>query len=250
MVNHPISHEAGRKISYAKREHRFKQPSAVYLLSKRAFDILLSAVAILLLSPLLLPIIIGLRFTGEGYIFYLQKRIGLNNKYFNILKFATMLKNSPNMGSGLITLRNDPRVTPMGKFLRMTKINELPQVFNVFLGQMSIVGPRPLVDKTFNAYPANIREHVYNCKPGITGIGSIVFRDEEALMSMTGIPPQEFYEKIIAPHKGELELWYQEHRSFWVDLLIVFLTVWVVVFPKSQLTFKVFKDIPKRKINV
>ena len=250
MVNHPISREAERKRHHAKRERRYKQPSAFYFWSKRSVDILLSTVVILLLSPLLLPIIVGLRFTGEGYIFYLQKRIGLGNKHFNILKFATMLKNSPNMGSGLITLRNDPRVTPMGKFLRMTKINELPQVFNVFLGQMSIVGPRPLVDKTFNAYPAHIREHVYNCKPGITGIGSIVFRDEEALMSMTGIPPQEFYEKIIAPYKGELELWYQKHRSFWVDLLIIFLTVWVVMFPKSQLMFSVFKDLPKRKISV
>jgi lipopolysaccharide/colanic/teichoic acid biosynthesis glycosyltransferase len=115
---------------------------------------------------------------------------------------------------------------------------------------MSIVGPRPLVDKTFNAYPEEIRYQVYNCKPGITGIGSVVFRDEEELMSTTKRPPHEFYQEVVAPYKGELEIWYQQHRSFWVDLMIIFLTVWVVVSPKSQLMFTVFKDLPKRKINV
>lgn len=222
--------------------------SAAYLAVKRFFDIAASLVAVIILSPLLIPIIIALRLTGEGYIFYYQKRIGYRNKYFNIIKFATMLKNSPNMGTGIITLRNDPRVLPMGGFLRKTKINELPQVFNVLLGDMSIVGPRPLVDKTFNAYPEDIRYRVYNCKPGITGIGSVVFRDEEQLMSATTMPPAEFYEKQIAPYKGELELWYQKNQSFRVDLLIIFLTVWVVMFPQSRLMYKVFKGLPKRNI--
>lgn len=220
----------------------------MYLAIKRFFDVVVSIIVIIILSPLLIPIIIGLKLTGEGYIFYYQKRIGYKNKYFNIIKFATMLKNSPNIGTGLITLRNDPRVTPMGGFLRKTKINELPQVFNVLLGDMSIVGPRPLVDKTFNAYPEDIRFKVYNCKPGITGIGSVVFRDEEDLMSKTKMPPAEFYEKQIAPYKGKLELWYQQKQSFWVDLMIMFLTGWVVLFPKSQLMYKVFKDLPKRNI--
>ena len=250
MRTSPISRQAEKPNLYAISTRTKKKSFSVYGVAKRSLDILLSALVILLLSPILLPIMIGLMLTGEGYIFYSQKRIGLGNRYFNIIKFATMLKDSPNMGSGLITLRNDPRVTPMGKFLRMTKINELPQVFNVLLGHMSIVGPRPLVDKTFFAYPRNVQYHVYNCKPGITGIGSIVFRDEEALMSMTSIPPHEFYEKIIAPYKGELELWYQEHQSFWVDLMIMFLTFWVLLFPKSQLMFKVFKDLPKRNFAV
>jgi lipopolysaccharide/colanic/teichoic acid biosynthesis glycosyltransferase len=233
-----------------KIEHAVDAPktSAVYLFIKRFFDIVASLIAIVILSPLLIPIIIALRLTGEGYIFYYQKRIGYRNKYFNIIKFATMLKNSPNMGTGVITLRNDPRVLPMGGFLRKTKINELPQVFNVLLGDMSIVGPRPLVDKTFNAYPEDIRYKVYHCKPGITGIGSVIFRDEEQLMSSTKLPPAEFYEKQIAPYKGELELWYQKNQSFWVDLMIIFLTVWVVIFPKSRLMYKVFKGLPKRNI--
>jgi lipopolysaccharide/colanic/teichoic acid biosynthesis glycosyltransferase len=249
MVNDPISRATEKQKVFVRTE-AVRKPSSVYLASKRILDIIISSVAIALLSPLLIPVVIALLLTGEGYVFYTQKRIGLANQYFNVLKFATMLKDSPNMGSGLITLRNDPRVTPVGKILRMTKINELPQVFNVLLGNMSIVGPRPLVDKTFNAYPKNVQSRVYHCKPGITGIGSIVFRDEEALMSMTSIPPQEFYQKIIAPYKGELELWYQEHQTFWVDLVIIFLTGWAVLFPKSQLVFRIFNDLPRRKLLV
>ena len=107
----------------------------MYKFFKRLLDITVALIAIIILLPLLLAIMIGLKLTGEGYIFYKQKRIGRNNKYFEILKFATMLKDSPNMGSGSITLRNDPRVTPMGGFLRKTKINELPQIFNILLGE-------------------------------------------------------------------------------------------------------------------
>lgn len=220
----------------------------MYTLIKRFFDILLALMVLLILSPLLLPIMLILRLTGEGYVFYKQRRIGYRNQYFDILKFATMLKNSPNMGTGSITLRNDPRLLPMGKFLRKTKINELPQIWNVLAGDMSIVGPRPLVDRTFNAYPEEIRYKVYESKPGITGIGSVVFRDEESLISNSGMPPHEFYERYIAPYKGELEIWYNRHKSFLVDFLIIFLTAWVIVFPQSKLMYKVFKDLPKRSI--
>ena len=222
----------------------------MYPFVKRFFDILLSLVVLVILSPILLPIVILLRLTGEGYVFYKQKRIGYKNQYFDILKFATMLKNSPNMGTGSITLRNDPRLLPMGKFLRKTKINELPQIFNVLLGDMSIVGPRPLVDRTFNAYPEDIRFKVYESKPGITGIGSIVFRDEENLISNAKIPPHEFYEQYIAPYKGELEMWYNQHKGFWVDLMIIFLTAWVIVFPGSKLMYRVFNDLPVRNIPI
>lgn len=220
----------------------------MYLILKRLFDFILSLLVLIILSPFLIPLVILLRLTGEGYIFYYQKRIGLNNKYFNIVKFATMLKNSPNMGTGSITLRNDPRVTPMGGFLRKTKLNELPQVLNVLKGDMSIVGPRPLVDKTFNAYPEHMRALVYQSKPGITGIGSIVFRDEEELISKATMPPHEFYEKVIAPYKGALELWYNRKKSFGVDLKIIFLTAWVILFPKSTLMYKIFPDLPERSV--
>lgn len=196
--------------------------------------------------PLLLPIMIGLKLTGEGYIFYKQKRIGYKRKYFDILKFATMLKDSPNMGTGSITLRNDPRITPLGGFLRKTKINELPQVLNILKGDISLVGPRPLVDRTFNAYSEEIQNKVYDVKPGLTGIGSIVFRDEESLVSAYQGDPHEFYRNKIAPYKGSLEMWYQQNASFLLDLKLIFLTAWVILFPKSNLVYKTFEDLPQR----
>lgn len=218
----------------------------MYPIVKRFFDVLLSLVVLLVLLPIFLPVVIALRLTAEGEVFYFQKRIGLNNKYFYIWKFATMLKNSPNIGTGSITLRNDPRVTPIGKYLRKSKINELPQVMNVLLGDMSVVGPRPLVDRTFNAYPAEVQQLVYSVRPGITGIGSVIFRDEEALISASAMPPHDFYEAYIAPYKGALELWYLKNRSLVTDLKIILLTAWVVLVPKSQLPYKVFKDLPAK----
>lgn len=218
----------------------------MYFFCKRILDLVIAGITLLLCLPLFIPIVILQLLTGEGYVFYFQKRIGHRKKYFNIWKFATMLKNSPNLGTGSITLKNDPRVTPMGKFLRPTKLNELPQIINVLKGDISIVGPRPLVDKTFNAYSSEIRDVVYNVKPGITGIGSIIFRDEETLISNSGEEPHTFYKRIIAPYKGELEIWYQNKASLWVDIKIIFLTAWVIVFPNSLLPFKIFSDLPKR----
>ena len=219
----------------------------MYNFSKRVLDIIVSILALILLTPLFIPIIFILRFTGEGEVFYFQERIGLNNTNFQIFKFATMLKNSMNMGTGSITLQNDFRVTKIGKFLRKTKINELPQIINILIGDISLVGPRPLVSKTFEAYSNDVQYKIYNVKPGLTGIGSIVFRDEEAIISeLKNEDPHEFYKKVIAPFKGALEMWYQENRSFVLDLKLIFMTAWVVVFPKSKLYEKWFYDLPKR----
>lgn len=217
----------------------------MYLIIKRLIDILLSTLVLIILFPLFLPIVIGLRLTGEGEILYLQKRVGYKNQFFYIWKFATMLKDSPNIGTGELTLRNDPRLTPLGKYLRMSKINELPQIINVLKGDMSIVGPRPLTEKAFLAYPEEIRAFIYNAKPGITGIGSIIFRDEEETISKSKEDPHVFYRKYIAPYKGKLELWYQQHKSTFVDFLLMFLTAWVIISPKSKLYFQFFKDLPQ-----
>jgi len=148
------------------------------------------------------------------------------------------------MKGGYITVRDDPRVTPMGGFLRKTKINELPQLINVLFGTMSVVGPRPLAQVTYDAYPEKARELVYTRKPGITGVGSIIFRDEERMMSNVGQDPVDLYREHIAPYKGELELWYREHASFLVDMKIIFLTVWVIVFSESQLPYTMLKGLP------
>ena len=192
---------------------------------------------------------IGLKLTGEGYIFYKQDRIGHKNANFDILKFATMLKDSVNMKGGVITMKKDPRITPMGGFLRKTKINELPQLFNVLRGEMSFVGPRPVMQKSFNQYPPDVQAVIYNVTPGITGIGSIIFRDEEDLITKvkeSGGDVWDFYKNDIYPYKGKVEQWYQKNRSFWTDFKILFLTAWAIIFPSTELTYKWFSGLPEK----
>ncbi len=160
-----------------------------------------------------------------------------------------MLSNSANMGSGSLTLKNDPRVLPFGSFLRKTKINELPQILNIIIGDLSIVGPRPQMQVDFEKYSDDIQKKIYNVRPGLTGIGSIVFRDEESLISLAAENenPHDFYKRVIAPYKGELEIWYHSHRSVFLDFQLIFMTAWAIVSPETRLYEKWFKDLPKRK---
>jgi lipopolysaccharide/colanic/teichoic acid biosynthesis glycosyltransferase len=218
----------------------------MYKNSKRLLDIFIASFALLLFSPLFIVISILLKFSGEGYVFYFQERIGLNNQPFSIWKFATMLKDSLNMTTGDVTVKNDPRVLPMGNFLRKTKINELPQIINVLIGNMSIVGARPLVKRSVDMYADEVKAVIYNSPPGITGIGSLVFRDEETIIDQSGQDPRAFYEQYILPHKGKVEMWYQENKSLWTDIKIIFLTAWVIIFPNSGLVYTWFPDLPKR----
>ena len=220
----------------------------MYKIVKRFWDFISSFIALLILSPILIPIVIGLKLTGEGYIFYKQKRLGQSNEYFDIWKFATMLKDSPNLTTGSITVRNDPRITPMGGFLRKTKINELPQLINVLLGNMSVVGPRPLMQADFDAYPLNVQEKVYDVKPGITGIGSLIFRDEEKYFDEhLKEDPKVFYKRVIAPYKGELELWYAQNQSFMTDLKIILLTLFAIVSSEHDCS-AYFENLPENTI--
>lgn len=223
----------------------------MYLIFKRAIDLSVALFALIILTPFLLPIIIGLRFTGEGHVFYRQERVGLKNKKFLIWKFATMLQDSPNMDGGILTTKNDPRITPMGTFLRKSKINELPQLLNILVGNMSIVGPRPVVEISFKSYPEEVQKIIYNVSPGLTGIGSIIFRDEEELITEVknrGEDVFSFYKKYIYPFKGELEIFYQENKSFSLDMKIIFATAWVIFFPQSQIYKRIFKGLPQRKV--
>ena len=135
---------------------------------------------------------------------------------------------------------------PVGKYLRITKINELPQIINVLIGNMSIVGPRPLMDVDFQKFPVHVRNKIYDVKPGITGIGSIIFRDEEKWISNSETDPHEFDKRVIAPFKGELELWYQENQSFITDIKIMFCTVWAVLSPDTEMPYKIFKNLPEK----
>lgn len=219
----------------------------MYKFLKRFIDLLIATLALILLSPVILVVIVILMFTGEHEVFYSQQRIGYKNKPFMIWKFATMYKNSSSIGSKEITLRNDPRVTKFGRILRMTKINELPQIINVFKGEMSIVGPRPLLEVSFNLYSDDVKRLIYNSKPGITGIGSLIFRDEEKTVSEAE-DPKIMYVSIY-PYKGELELWYLQNASLSTDIKIISLTAWGIIFPKNDLCLKFFKTLPPKKRN-
>ncbi len=217
---------------------------------KRFIDIVLSGLALIILSPLLIPIAIILKLTGEGEIFYIQPRVGKAGQLFGLIKFATMLKDSPNLPGGDVTLANDPRVLPVGRFLRKTKINELPQLWNILKGDMSIVGPRPLTPRNFEFYSKKIQEKVITMPPGLTGIGSIVFRDEESIIASSPKTATLCYQEDIAPFKGELELWYKNNQSFWLDLLLMLLTAWVVIAPGSRFYENYLKGLPERPRNL
>ena len=210
---------------------------------KRFLDVVLSFLALVVLAPFLLPVVVILRFTGEGEVFYIQERAGRGGNSFGLYKFATMLKNSPNIGAGEITVRGDPRVLPFGQFLRKTKLNELPQLWNIFIGDMSVVGPRPMVLNTYANYPEKAREKLNMIRPGLTGIGSIIFRDEERYLADRD-EPMEFYREHIIPYKSDLELWFVENNTLWLYIKIIFVTAWVVVFPSSTIVNKAFDGIP------
>jgi lipopolysaccharide/colanic/teichoic acid biosynthesis glycosyltransferase len=210
---------------------------------QRFFDLLFSGLALLVMSPLLVPIAIVLRLTGEGEVFFLQERVGKDGKPFKLYKFATMLKNSPNIGTGTVTLKGDPRVLPVGKFLRKTKINELPQLLNIFLGHMSVVGPRPQTHRCFIAFPQALRAAIVGVKPGLSGIGPIVFRDEEDILA-NNVASIDFYDNVIAPYKGAVEVWYVDHQKLWTYFAVIGVTVWVLLFPNSDMVWHVFKGLP------
>jgi len=214
----------------------------------RIIDVLLALLALLVLLPLFMPIVIILVLTGEHKVFYFQTRVGYKNKDFKIIKFATMLSNSANIGTGSLTLKNDPRVLPFGSFLRKTKINELPQILNIIIGDLSIVGPRPQMRVDFEKYSDEVQGKIYNVRPGLTGIGSIVFRDEESLISVASEKenPHDFYKRVIAPYKGKLEMWYHSNRSIFLDFQLIFITAWAIVAPQTRVYEKWFKDLPKR----
>jgi lipopolysaccharide/colanic/teichoic acid biosynthesis glycosyltransferase len=211
---------------------------------QRFFDIVFSLLALALLCPLLLPVALVLRVTGEGEVFFLQKRVGKNGKLFSLYKFATMLKESPNIGSGTVTLRDDPRVLPLGKFLRKTKINELPQLLNVLLGDMSVVGPRPQTPRCFEVFPNHLKKVIVKVSPGLSGLGPIVFRDEENILAEKEASI-DFYDQVIAPYKGQVEAYYVENQGMFIYFATIFATIWVLVTSNPRTVWKLFRGLPK-----
>ena len=216
---------------------------------QRILDIILSTTALLLLAPLLLPIMLALRLTGEGEIFFVQQRVGRSGQYFGLYKLATMLKDSPNLGTGTVTVKDDPRVLPLGKFLRKTKTNELPQLLNIMLGDMSFIGPRPQTLRCFEGFPETSQLEIIKVRPGLSGIGSIIFRGEEEMMHASK-DPDHFYDHVIMPYKGRLEEWYVANQGIWTYVKSMFVTAWVVVFSKSQLPWRAFQNLPDPPIEL
>ena len=216
----------------------------------RLFDIILSGVALVILSPLLVPLFVILRLTGEGEVFYRQLRVGFRGERFNIYKFATMLRDSPNIGAGTLTMTNDPRVLPVGAFLRKTKINELPQLLNIFIGDMSFVGPRPLVPEGEKNYTQDQARIIRSVRPGVTGIGSLILRDEESYYAHRS-DAREFYIHVISPYKASLEIWYINHSSVTLNMLILVSTALAVIVPSWDVArfFNSLPDMPKEMID-
>lgn len=209
----------------------------------RFFDVIFSLAALVILSPLLLVTMLVLRLTGEGEVFYIQKRVGRGGALFGIVKFATMMKNSEKMASGEITIHNDPRVLPVGRFLRKTKLNELPQLWNILIGDMSVIGPRPQTPRCFASFPQDRHAEITRIRPGLSGVGPIVFRDEEA-MSRDAEDPVHQYDHVIMPYKAEVEIWYVRNRNLYFYFAAILVTVWVVLFPRSRVAWKVFPNLP------
>ena len=214
---------------------------------KRLLDLLISLLALAVVAVPMATIMLILRMTGEGKVFFLQERVGHRGQHFRVFKFVTMRENSETIGTRDITLRGDPRVLPVGKVLRMAKLNEIPQILNIVRGDMAVVGWRPLVPSGFADYSETIQEQIVRIKPGLTGMGSLAFRDEEAIMSLAsqrGKDPRACYREDIMPYKGALELWYQQNASLLLDLKIMIATALTVVLPGNRILFRWFPSLP------
>ena len=166
-----------------------------------------------------------IKWSSSGSIFFRQQRVGLYEKLFRVYKFRSMVENAEALGSS-VTTKNDPRVTAVGRILRRTKLDELPQLINVLEGDMSLVGPRPEVPEIVRTYSVEMKE-IFEIKPGITSVATLHLRDEEEILA--SVPePDRFYEKVLVPLKVRLAMEHVDRKSFAFDLKILCQTVWMV----------------------
>ncbi len=192
---------------------------------KRLFDLVISALGLVLLAPFFLVVAAAIKLQSRGPVFYRGERIGKDGKPFRIFKFRTMVADAAAAGPG-ITPRDDPRITPLGRFLRRFKIDELPQLINVLKGEMSLVGPRP-EDPRYVAHYTSRQREVLSVRPGITSPASLYYRREESLL--VGNSWERTYLDVILPHKLEIELDYLQRATFLTDLELVFKTAFAVL---------------------
>lgn len=193
---------------------------------KRLFDIFASGLGLLFLSPLFLVLAIWIKLDSPGPVFYRQVRVGRHNKDFRIYKFRSMKVGADRQG--LITVGgHDPRITRSGYFIRKYKLDEFPQLINVFVGDMSLVGPRPEVRKYVDMYTPE-QMHVLDVRPGVTSLASIRYRNENELLDKAEDPDQ-FYIDVVMQDKLAIDLEYVQNASFWYDIKLIFQTFWEIV---------------------
>ena len=215
-----------------------------YFNLKRFFDLIFSALGIIIFSPIILLCCILIMLTGEFSPIYLSNRVGKKNKLFKIYKLKTMrdIKHEP---THHFTDHNDSRITFLGKILRATKLDELPQFFNILFGDLSFVGPRPQVPEIYDKYDAETKASLKTIKPGVTGLGSLVFRNESQLLEQ--VEPNErgnFYDNTIVYSKGNIEKWYVKNRGFILDTKILIFTLIILFFTRATKFIDYFIGIP------
>jgi lipopolysaccharide/colanic/teichoic acid biosynthesis glycosyltransferase len=213
---------------------------------KRIFDFTLALIGLIIISPAFLVISIVNKISAKE-VFFIQDRVGAGFKPFRMYKFATMVKNAHIVG-GTVTYNGDPRVTRLGAVLRNTKLNELPQLINVLKGDMSFVGPRPLPLKEIAIYDDSIAKRIYSIRPGITGLGSLFFFNEESLLSNDKYTAESFFKNIIVPQKVDLELWYIDNRTFLFDLKVMIATLSLMFIPSQFVLSYISKKLTDSNI--
>ncbi len=200
---------------------------------KRSFDIIASFFGLIILSPVFILIALGLRHDSQGPLFYRGRRIGRAEKEFKIVKFRTMYERPSSYTGPRLTAQGDGRITPFGRWLRAAKLNELPQLWNVLIGEMSLVGPRPEDPEIAATWPAEVRREVLSVRPGVTSPASVTYRDEESLLS--GASVMEDYLDSILPKKLRLDQLYVRNHGFLSDLDVIFMTL-IMLLPRLRQT--------------
>jgi lipopolysaccharide/colanic/teichoic acid biosynthesis glycosyltransferase len=190
---------------------------------KRVLDLLIVVPSLIMLSPLMLAIALGIKFTSSGPVLFRQQRVGRYGRHFKICKFRTMVVTQAGAGPQ-VTASHDPRITPLGRILRDLKLDELPQLFNVLRGDMTLVGPRPQVPRFVQHYPQPIRELVLSVRPGITDPATLAYRNEEELLEGAADPERSYIDTIL-PHKLRMYVQYLRHRTLATDVVVILTTV-------------------------
>jgi lipopolysaccharide/colanic/teichoic acid biosynthesis glycosyltransferase len=190
---------------------------------KRIFDCGVAALGLILLLPLMAVIALLIKLDSPGSVFFAHERVGRHGRKFKVLKFRTMVQDAPKLG-GAITARHDPRITRIGRLLRTTKLDELPQLWNVLKGEMSLVGPRPEVERYVQLWEPALREQVLSVRPGITGLTQIRYRHEERLLAQQP-DPEKYYREVLLPLKLASDAEYVRRRSLMFDLSLLLRTV-------------------------